>query len=395
MKEETFKTTLDAAVVVCGRIQKMVTVGLRPVSIKQGNAVTASSFYFMSRALALAEHGRGTVSPNPMVGCVIVKNDRMISEAWHQKAGEPHAEILALQQCSENLSDASLYVTLEPCCHQGRTPPCVNALIASGIKKIYVACLDPNPQVAGKGVVTLQEAGIEVEVGLLEKEARALNKIFFHYITQCRPYIIAKWAMSLDGKTIAPHQDQKQISSLISQQHLHEMRQTVAAILIGSNTARLDNPLLTVRLCDNVKRQPLRIILASKGNIPLDLSIFSENLPGKTIIVTTQYVDSVWLKAAKNKNIQVWEIPANQARQVDLKIFMERLAQHEITSLLVEGGETVHASFFKENLVDEIQVYLAPKIMSQFKQKLSLKNFTYEAIGDDLFLHATTVYLNN
>lgn len=202
---------------------------------------------YMRIALQLAQQGRCTVSPNPMVGCVIVKNNQIIGEGFHSYSGGPHAEIMALQQAGSNAQGAIAYITLEPCCHYGKTPPCTDALLQAGITHIVVACLDPNPLVAGKGLQQLQSAGMHVELGVGEEEAKRLNEIFFHYIRNQRPFVIAKWAMSLDGKTVTQPHDTRDISCLASHQASHQIRQQVDAILIGANTAIHDDPLLTVR----------------------------------------------------------------------------------------------------------------------------------------------------
>jgi diaminohydroxyphosphoribosylaminopyrimidine deaminase/5-amino-6-(5-phosphoribosylamino)uracil reductase len=346
-----------------------------------------SHLFYMQRALQLAALGRFTVAPNPMVGCILVKNHQIIGEGFHQRAGEPHAEVYALKNARENTQGATAYVTLEPCCHTGRTPPCTQALIAAGIKTVYVACLDPNPLVAGKGVETLKAAGIEVHLGLCEQEAIALNKVFFHFIQTHRPYVICKWAMSFDGKTITHPEDDRLISCHDSQQHSHQIRQAVDAIVIGAKTASQDNPLLTIRHAEATK-QPLRFILASKGNLPLDLKIFAASLPSKTIIVTTPHADTNWLKAAKAKNIEIWQC-ATKDEQIDLQDFLTKLGQAHISSILVEGGESLHASFFAQTLVNEVQVYLAPKIISKLTQKKPLFNLTTTSIGSDIFLTAT------
>jgi diaminohydroxyphosphoribosylaminopyrimidine deaminase/5-amino-6-(5-phosphoribosylamino)uracil reductase len=345
-----------------------------------------SPLFYMQRALQLAELGRLTVSPNPMVGCVLVKNNQIIGEGFHQRAGEPHAEVYALKNASEDTKGATAYVTLEPCCHTGRTPPCTQALIAAGIKTVYIACLDPNPLVAGKGIEALKAAGIEVHVGLYEQEAISLNKIFFHFTQTRRPYVICKWAMSLDGRTITHPEDTRVISSSDSLQHSHEIRQSVDAIVIGARTASLDNPQLTVRHVGAIK-QPLRFILASKGNLPFNLKIFDPSLPSKTIVVTTSFAKESWLKAAKEKNIEVWHC-ATKNQLIDLHDFLNQLGQTNITSILVEGGESLHASFFAEDLVNEVQVYIAPKIISQLNKKKPLFNLSTTTIGQDIFINA-------
>jgi riboflavin biosynthesis protein RibD len=211
-----------------------------------------------------------------MVGCIIVNQETIVGQGFHQKAGDYHAEVIALHEAKDKAIGATAYITLEPCCHYGRTPPCATALIQAGIKKVIFACLDPNPLVAGKGLQELKNAGIEVECGLMQKEALALNEIFFHYIRTNKPFVIAKWAMSLDGKTVTHSDDSPNISSQASREYSHQIRQQVDAILIGSKTAVQDNPQLTVRFPDDGRdfKQPLRIVLSSRGDLPLDLKLF-------------------------------------------------------------------------------------------------------------------------
>lgn len=335
---------------------------------------------YMSLALRLAEQGRLSVSPNPMVGCVIVKNNQIIGKGFHQYAGGLHAEIYALQQAGNKAKGAAVYVTLEPCCHYGRTPPCTEALIKAGVKKAYISCLDPNPLVRGKGVQLLQSAGIDVNVGLLEKESIALNEIFFYYITQKKPFVIAKWAMSLDGKTIVNESDDKQISNENSKQITHEIRQQVDAILVGANTMLIDNPELTARNKMNTK-QPVRIVLAGKKYFPKDLNVFT-NSASRTIIAATKqtlhYVSHI-----TSSHVELLILPENNQQRIHLPSLLDELAKKEITSLLVEGGMTVHQNFIEENLVNKMYVYLSPKFIGSLSNKKSIQiKHTYKA-GDD------------
>lgn len=344
---------------------------------------------YMAAALQLAEHGRLTVSPNPMVGCILVKNNRIVGEGFHQRAGAPHAEVLALQQAQSQARDAVAYITLEPCCHYGRTPPCTQALIEAGIKKVYVACEDPNPLVAGKGITALRAAGIEVETGSYAAEAKRLNEIFFHFIHQKRPFVIAKWAMSLDGKTITHPHDARDISGARSHDMSHRIRQQVDAILIGANTAIHDDPLLTARFADEaVLKQPVRVVLSSRGNLPMNLKLFDPSMPAKTIVATTTDVDQKWLAKITKKNIDVLILPKNKNAQVDLPSLLSELGKKEITSLLVEGGMTVHTNFFNDNLVNKIEVHLAPVIIGALEKKKTLAQITVAHIDSDLHIIA-------
>lgn len=330
--------------------------------------------HFMQLALDYAAHGRLTVSPNPMVGCVIVKNNLVVGVGYHQRAGEPHAEVHALNDAGDNAKDAIAYVTLEPCCHYGRTPPCTQSLIKAGIKKVYVACLDPNPLVAGKGVAELRGAGIDVEVGLYGEEASQLNEIFFHFIKHKRPFVIAKWAMSLDGKTITHPEDSRQISSHESQLHTHELRSQVDAILIGANTARMDNPQLTARLINQAK-QPIRIVLSTDGDLPKDLTLFTDK-SNKTIVATCATDIEI--------DAEILVVPKDANQKVLLRALLGELGKRNITSLLIEGGMTVHQQFFAENLVNKIQVYVAPVVIGVNEKKQYFSNMSTNKLGHDV-----------
>jgi len=343
--------------------------------------------HLMSQTLDLAQKGRLSVSPNPMVGCLIVKNGEVIAEGYHQQAGGPHAEIAALNKAGANAKNATVYVNLEPCCHHGRTPPCTDALINAGVKEVFIACLDPNPLVAGKSIKILANAGIKTQVGLLESQAKKLNEIFFHYITEQKPFVIAKWAMSFDGKTSVHSEDDKKISNSSSHQHAHGLREQVDAILIGASTAIQDDPLLTVRLEGQTKhKQPLRIVLAGRRQLPFHLKLFDSSLAGKTLIVTTDQADANWLKEATAKNINIFIAPQNAAGKIHLPALLQELGKREITSVLVEGGKSVHESFFQENLVNRVHVYLAPTIIAALNKKQILNNVTHiELQGDHYF----------
>lgn len=351
----------------------------------------------MLQALKLAKQGRYTVSPNPMVGCLIVKNEQIIGQGFHLKAGSAHAEIMALQQAGSNAQDATVYVTLEPCCHYGYTPPCTKALIQARIKKVVIACLDPNPIVAGKGLAELESAGIEVELGVIEDEAKQLNEIFFHYIQYKRPFVIAKWAMSLDGKTITHPFDSRQISSQKSQQHTHQTRRCVDAILIGASTARKDNPLLTVRYKTNKfftdVKTPIRIILSRSAQLPIDLRLFqSASSNEKVIICTTDNHLETSLHKLQKNGIEILKLPHNKENKIDLKLLLDELGKQGVTSLLVEGGMNLLHEFFNENLINKFQVYISPVIIGELEKKQTLSQVQCTSISNDLYISA---YNNN
>lgn len=371
---------------VTGFLYSFVTA----LALKTGGLMNTNNHsHYMSLALQLAAQGRFTVAPNPMVGCVIVKDDRIVGQGYHHKAGEPHAEINALRVAAGQADGATAYISLEPCCHFGKTPPCTTALIKAGIKKIHIATIDPNPKMAGNSIEILRDAGIAVEVGLCEQAARELNQIFFHYMKHKRPYVIAKWAMSLDGQTCTHPADDKQISCVESQIHTHTMRREVDAILIGANTLRNDNPRLTARdIPTDIEydNQPIRVILCGQESLAADLHIFNEMLPGKTILVTTQNDFTVSCSA---NHVDILVIPENQQGKISLLSLLNKLGGLEITSLLVEGGMTVHQQFFEENLVNQIHVYLAPTIIGSLAKKQTVTVKSMSLMGSDSHFMAT------
>jgi len=344
---------------------------------------------YMQRALKLAEQGRYTASPNPMVGCLIVKQDKIIGEGFHLRTGEAHAEVHALKQAGGQANGATAYITMEPCCHHGKTPPCTDALIQAGIKKAVIAIEDPNPLVAGKGIAALKKAGINVETGIEKNTARQLNEIFFHYMKYRTPFVISKWAMSLDGKIVTAAEDSRIISSAASQHDVHLLRSQVDAILIGSRTAKNDNPLLTVRVNSHQEiKQPLRIVLSSNGDLPLDLKLFDTSLPGKTIIAVTEQTDSPNRHALSKKGIEILTTKTSQNGLVDLPDLLIKLGKRHITSLLVEGGRQIHDSFFHQELVNKVQAYIAPVIISTLNKKKPLKKMNLLNSGDDYLVTA-------
>ncbi|HVE44630.1 MAG TPA: bifunctional diaminohydroxyphosphoribosylaminopyrimidine deaminase/5-amino-6-(5-phosphoribosylamino)uracil reductase RibD [Gammaproteobacteria bacterium] len=338
--------------------------------------------HYMQLALTLAENGRCTVSPNPMVGCVIVKEGTIVGTGFHQRAGEPHAERLALDEAGQQAQGATAYVTLEPCCHQGRTPPCTEVLIQAGIQKVYVATVDPNPLVGGKGILALQAAGIAVDIGLCETQAVQLNEIFFHYIKNRTPFVFAKWAMSLDGKTITHAQDTRDISGSAAQHYTHHLRQQVDAIIIGANTARYDNPMLTVRFSqeEHVK-QPMRIIITTRP-LPLTLTLFSESLPGKTMIVTSQSFDVPPF-------VELVVLSADDRGRIDIKQLLLMLGERGVTSILLEGGQNLRDQFIKENSIQKSHVYVAPYLIGDAMKKQALQLHLSGRLESDFHFTAT------
>ena len=315
----------------------------------------------MERALRLAERGRGRTSPNPMVGAVLVKDGEIVGEGFHPRAGEPHAEVFALRQAGERARGATLYVNLEPCCHHGRTPPCTRALIAAGVAEVHLAMLDPNPLVAGRGRAELEAAGVRIVVGEREAEARALNEVFVHWITTRRPFVIAKFAMSLDGKIATRTGDARWITGPPARQYVHRLRDEIDAILVGVNTVIADDPRLTTRLEQAEVRHPLRVILDSRGRIPATARVLDPALPGRTAIATTEAMPLQRRHALADK-ADVLVLPADEGR-VSPVALLAALGEREITSLLMEGGGTVLGSFFAHGLVDKVLAFVAPVII--------------------------------
>lgn len=301
---------------------------------------------FMQRALDLAERGKGTVRPNPLVGCVLVHEGNIIGEGYHEQYGGPHAEVNAIASVTDSnlLTDATAYVSLEPCSHWGKTPPCANLLIQKGIKSVVVATLDPNPLVAGKGVKLLEQAGISVQVGLLEQEARWQNRRFFCQQEKHRPYLILKWAQTQDGFIARENFDSKWISGTQSRQLVHQWRAAEQAILVGKNTALHDNPRLNVR--DWTGSDPIRVVLDSKLELPADLHLFDQQIP--TLCYTTR-------KSEKLTNLEWVKLP-----QISLEALLADLHARQIQSVLIEGGSNTIRQFLAAGLWDEARVFTAP-----------------------------------
>ncbi len=314
----------------------------------------------MQRALELAAQGKYSTSPNPRVGCVIVKEQQIIAENFHLKAGSLHAEAAALQQAGEMAYGATAYVTLEPCCHYGRTPPCTQALIDHKIKKVIVATLDPNPLVAGKGVAVLINAGIEVQVGLLEKEARILNQGFFSRIERKRPYVNLKCATSLDGKVALANGQSKWITSELARKEVQKLRAQSCAVLTSVQTVIDDDPLLNVRNFE-ILRQPKRIIVDSNLRTPISAKIIQPDSGGQCIIATSINDKNKW-QPYLDLGVKVIHIPLKN-QHIDLSALLFSLAELEIGELLLESGGILNGAFLQENLVDEISWFQAAKIL--------------------------------
>lgn len=308
----------------------------------------------MARALQLAERGLWTTSPNPRVGCVLVRDGEIVGEGWHERAGEPHAEVHALRAAGDKAAGATAYVTLEPCSHHGRTPPCSEALVAAGISRVVAAMTDPNPLVAGKGLARLQAAGIETISGLLENEARELNVGFVSRMTRGRPWLRLKAAASLDGKTALNNGVSQWITGPDARRDGHAWRARACAILTGIGTVRDDNPRLNVRDVDT-SRQPLRVVVDSKLETPLDAHI----LKGGATLIAGAIEDLGRIEALCAAGAEVLILP-NPSGKVDLQALLEALAQRGINEVHSEAGFKLNGSLMREGLVDELLLYLAP-----------------------------------
>ena len=347
----------------------------------------------MGLALDLARQRKGLTHPNPTVGCVIVKDGQIVAQANHERAGAPHAEAKALEIAGERAKGSTLYVTLEPCTHYGRTPPCTDAIIKAGVKSVVIATLDPNPLVSGKGVEKLRSHGIEVQVGVLEDQAREINEDFFVYISQKRPYITLKFAQSIDGKTALRDGQSKWITSEKSRQLAHSFRKEATAILVGINTVLRDDPLLTARYVPT-ERQPIRIILDPRLRIPLSARVVKDR-SAKTIVITSSE-EGDKIKALENEGVEVLLAPSEKG-SLDLKEVLRQLYFKEVMHLLVEGGAITSTSFIRNGLFDRVLVFMAPFFIGEGKtlESIGLESIEgsprlrlrrAEIIEDDLFI---------
>lgn len=352
----------------------------------------------MQRALELARRGRGHVSPNPMVGAVIVACGRVVGEGWHRRLGSAHAEVEALLQARERARGATMYVTMEPCNHEGRTPPCTAQLLAAGIRRVVAACADPNPQVTGGGFALLRAAGVVVERGVCEKEARELNRTFFTWALRHRPFVTLKMALTADGRLACHTGHSRWISGEASRRRGHEERALHDAILVGVGTVLADNPRLDVRL-DGEHRSGRRVVLDSRLRTPPDAHV----VPGALILTLDDHAAGP-LRAAGAEVVRVEGTrPAEGPSQVSLHASMKELWERSITSMLVEGGGRVHASFLRHKLVDRVLSFVAPKVVggrhaptglgvagSQAPgESVHLQSFSLHECGDDLLLEGT------
>lgn len=316
---------------------------------------------YMLRALDLAREGEGRTAPNPPVGAVIVRNGEIVGEGYHPKAGEPHAEIFSLQKAGGLASGSDLYVTLEPCSHQGKTGPCADAVIEAGIKKVFVGVQDPNPQVAGRGIERLRAAGIAVVCGVLEDECRRLITPFARHILSGMPYTIYKTAMTLDGKTATATGDSKWISGESSRLEVHRLRDKVEAIMVGVETVLQDDPLLNTRLPEG-GRDPLRVVVDSQLRMPETAAILSQKSSAKTLIATTTAADEALRQMLEKAGAEIILLSEEEGRVSLSELWLE-LGRRDVQTLLLEGGATLAASALRQGLIDRMMVFVAPKMI--------------------------------
>jgi len=314
---------------------------------------------WMRRALELAARARGRTSPNPMVGAVIVKDGQVVGEGYHAYAGSEHAEVVALREAEAAATGATLYVSLEPCCHHGRTPPCTHQIVEAGIRRVVAACEDPNPSVSGRGIAALREARVTVEVGLLGEEATRLNEAFFKYIRTGLPFVTLKVAASLDGKIATRTGESRWITGESARRRVHQLRNEVDAVLVGIGTVLRDDPLLTTRLGIADQRDPIRVIVDNLARLPLRAKVVNRASTAPTILAVSQMAPRSKLEALEREGVQVIVVE-NSPRRVSLERLMEALGKRGILSVMIEGGAEINASALREGVVDKALVFLAP-----------------------------------
>lgn len=353
---------------------------------------------FMQRALSLARRGRGRTSPNPMVGAVVVRKGKIVGEGLHPGSGQPHAEVFALKSAGTHTRGATLYVTLEPCCHtQKLTPPCVPTIVQSGLKRVIIGMKDPNPKVSGRGIAYLRKKKVEVNLGVLESEVRKLNEAYTHFVTTGQPFVILKIAATLDGRIAAPDGSSQWITGEKTRRFVHQLRSEVDAVVIGIGTLLVDDPMLTTRIKGGT--DPLRIVLDSRLQVPPSARLFHTPSKAPTVIVTTPKASSEKSRMIQALGADVWTMP-EQGGRVDLSAFIKRLSEEKIVSLMVEGGSQIAGAFLREGYVNKILFFLGAKLMggedaqaifsgrgaSTLAEAIALKNVRHQRMGDDLLV---------
>ncbi|MEE4352019.1 MAG: bifunctional diaminohydroxyphosphoribosylaminopyrimidine deaminase/5-amino-6-(5-phosphoribosylamino)uracil reductase RibD [Desulfatiglans sp.] len=359
----------------------------------------------MKVALHLARKGLGRTSPNPAVGAVIVKEGRILSKGYHKGAGLPHAEVDALNRLGSKAPDATLYVNLEPCNHYGKTPPCTEAILNSGIRRVVVGMEDPNPKVRGGGCLFLRENGISITSGVLEEDCRRLNEAFIKYIVTGRPFAILKSALTLDGWMGTKTGDSKWISNEKSRQFVHRLRDRTDALLVGVGTVLADNPSLTTRLSRGRGKDPIRVIVDTHLRTPLEAKVLNHDSPEKTLLAVGADVDPFKLESVLKKGVSIVVCPVKSNR-IDLNALMEKLGAMSITSLLVEAGGSINGSMLREKLIDKLYLFKAPKVLggddgmpmaggpgpANMDECLTLKNIRTRRFMDDILIEGYPDY---
>lgn len=352
---------------------------------------------YMRLAMQLAGNAIGRTSPNPLVGAVIVKDNRVVGCGWHRKAGTPHAEVHALNQAGELAQGADVYVTLEPCAHYGKTPPCAKALVEAKVKNVYGGLLDVNPKVAGKGFKILEDAGIHVEYGFLQDELRKQNEVFFKWIEHKKPFIVLKAAMTLDGKIATAIGQSKWITNETSRAYGYKLRDIYDGIMVGINTVIEDNPMLTARVDGG--KNPIRIVVDSSLKIDINANVV-QGKSAKTIVATTDKADKDKILKLQAQDVDVIVVDKDENDKVDIEKLLDILGQQNICSILVEGGATLSGSFVARKLVDKVYFFIAPKIVGgkeaktpvagtgilNLQEALALKDIQIEKLEEDILI---------
>ena len=346
---------------------------------------------YMDLAIRLAEKGKGLTSPNPMVGCIIVKRGRIVGKGWHKKAGTEHAEILAIQDAGKKAINSTMYVNLEPCSHWGRTPPCTERIVEAGVREVIIGTEDPNPLV--DGFKELKFRGLKTKIGILEKEAKKLNEVYMKYMRTKKPFIIIKVAMSADGRIATKTGDSKYITSKEARAYVHHLRTEVDAVMVGLNTVLRDNPELTPRLVKG--KDSMKIVVDSTLKIPKNCSLMKN--PAKLIVATTSKASKNAIKKLQQKGVTII-ITKSKNGMVDLQDLVKQLGRHEIASIMIEGGSELNSTAIKAGVVDKIFIFTAPKIIgnglgaignlgiNKIDKAINLKNSVAKKIGNDILI---------
>ncbi len=356
---------------------------------------------WMARALALAARGRGMTSPNPMVGAVVVRDGVVLAERFHERAGAPHAEASALEAAGPAARGATLYVTLEPCNHVGRTPPCVAAILRAGVRRVVAAVRDPNPRVTGGGAAALAAAGLEVSLGCLEAEARELNQAFFTVATRQRPHVTAKWAMTLDGKIAAHDRRSQWITGPAARREAHRLRSESDAIVVGIGTVLADDPALTVRLGEPWPREPYRVVVDGRARLPLEAALLRTGTPARVLVAVGEEAPAARVAGLASAGATVLQCKSREGR-VDVSDLCARLLGLDVMAMLLEGGAALTGAFLQAGLVDRVAVFVAPKLLGGatapspaggpgrlLPEALRLGRLTARPVGEDWLLEGT------